>query len=286
MTKGAGTAWRRRWLVGGGLVMAAVLSACSTAPSSYSPSNAGAGVVTESVITPTAIQSPQARSTLGTQWAEGRESRVRAVNAVRVTPDHPQDVQQMRYSDEQSIRNALGERADHQLSMLLARGDVEWRLTGDNGQTLRIYSDRASNYQLAGYNGMRYEMHFSNRSNRVYEVVTTVDGLDVMSGKPGSLRSSGYILRPGETVTIDGFRRSSQEVAAFRFSGKGNAYAANTPAGDARNIGVLGVALFETQLDEPVRRIDESGRSDGSRNAPNAFPADRNPYAPPPQYQR
>ena len=269
---------RRIWQTVAGLALAAALAACSTQPQSYSQSRADAPAAA-----PMAA-SPQVQSTLGTQWGEGRESRVRTVKAERVAPDRPSDVRQLRYSDEASIRQALGPRADQQLSMLLARGDVELRVTGEGGQALRIYSDQAANYQLAGYSGMRYEMHFNNHSNRVYEVVATVDGLDVMSGQPGSLRNTGYLVRPGDKVTIAGFRRSNQEVAAFRFSGKGSAYAANTPAGDSRNIGVIGVALFETRLDEPARTTDAPRRPQG--DAPNAFPADGGPYAQPPQYRR
>ena len=282
MAMQTGTPHRRIWQVWGSLAMLATLGACSTAPQPYSQSSAVSAVATA----PAAVQSPQARSTLGTQWGEGRESRVRTVKASRLTPDLPQVVEQMRYSDEASIRKALGPRADSQLSVLLAQGAVEWRITGEGGQALRIYSERAGNYQLAGYNGVRYEMHFSNRSDRAYEVVATVDGLDVMNGEPGSLRNSGYILRPGEKITIDGFRRSNQEVAAFRFSSKGNAYATNTPAGDSRNIGVIGVALFETHLYESASHDDEPRRPDAKRDAPNAFPADAGPYAQPPQYRR
>ena len=268
---------RRIWHAAAGLALAAAVAACSTQPQNYAQTRSEAPAAA-----PMAA-SPQVQSTLGTQWGEGRESRVRTVQAARVTPDRPADVQQLRYSDEASIRQALGPRADQQLSVLLARGDVEMRVTGDSGQALRIYSDQAANYQLAGYSGMRYEMHFKNHSNRVYEVVATVDGLDVMSGQPGSLRNTGYLVRPGDKITIAGFRRSNQEVAAFRFSGKGNAYAANTPAGDSRNIGVIGVALFETRLDQPASS-DTPRRPQG--DAPNAFPADGGPYAQPPQYRR
>lgn len=279
MAKQTRLASLRIWQLATCTVLAAVLGACSSMPQPYSSPSAETSA-SVAAAAPTSV----VRSTLGTQWGEGRESRVHTINATRVTPDQAQDVQQLRYSDENSIRNALGARAESQLSVLLARGDVEWRITGDNGQTLRIYRDGAGNYQLAGYSGMRYELQLSNHSNRVYEVVATVDGLDVMNGEPGSLRNMGYILRPGSKITIDGFRRSNQEVAAFRFSGKGNAYAANTPAGDSRNIGVIGVALFETRLDEsePARRYEAPQRS----GAPNPFPADRGSYAQPPQYRR
>jgi hypothetical protein len=44
-------------------------------------------------------------------------------------------------------------------------------------------------------------------------------------------------------LVIDGFRQSWDEVAAFRFGRVADSYAART-SGD-RNVGVIGVALFE-----------------------------------------
>jgi hypothetical protein len=111
-----------------------------------------------------------------------------------------------------------------------------------------LHHARSRDYQLAGRHGERYELVYSNRSQRHYEVVATVDGLDVLTGQAGSVHSAGYLLRPGETLRIEGFRKSQREVAAFRFAGKERAYAGNTPAGDARNVGVIGAALFEVRL--------------------------------------
>ncbi len=79
---------------------------------------------------------------------------------------------------------------------------------------------------------------------------------------------------------IEGFRKNEREVAAFRFASPDDAYASNSAAGDSRNLGVIGVALFE--LDAPA-----SGR-EAPADGPQAFPADaRNGggYAPPPRYR-
>ena len=64
----------------------------------------------------------KAESTLGTQWGEGRESVTKAVRASRLTPDRPRAVEQMRYSDLDSIRRAIGKYAERQLNALLADG--------------------------------------------------------------------------------------------------------------------------------------------------------------------
>lgn len=302
--------WRQRWwqsLLG--LLVSAGLAACSmpprkdipqggvtesapmpvpaseaeSAPVQASPSVASAGA---KMMAPKA--DARAASTLGTQWGEGRESVTKVVRASRLTPDNPLAVQQLRYSDRESILRAIGKYAERQTNVLLANGDVEMAVVNANAIAFPVYATRgAKDYHVAGRAGERYELVYINRSRRFYEVVATVDGLDVLNGKPGSLRNDGYLLRPGERLVIDGFRKSDREVAAFRFSGKDRAYANNTPAGDARNVGVIGTALFEVRLNErdpdlPPRKPPAEVELKG----PDAFPGDGGSYAPPPQYRR
>ncbi|MGI8436442.1 MAG: hypothetical protein ACR2NX_05995 [Chthoniobacterales bacterium] len=56
---------------------------------------------------------------------------------------------------------------------------------------------------------------------------------------------------------VDGFRQSTEAVAAFRFGSVNESYA-NQKYGDSRNIGVIGLAIFNeygtTPLDEEARR--------------------------------
>ena len=287
MRKSIGSWWQ--FLLG--LLFVAGLSACSMQPPAATvtqdrASASGASYGTSASAAAPAPRAAKAEATLGTQWGEGRESVTKVVRASRLTPDQPRFVGQMRYSDEASIRRALGQYAERQLNALLADGDVEMQIGSGQGQPpLRIFSSRGGqDYYVAGRAGERYELIYTNRSNRFYEVVATVDGLDVLTGQPGSVRNEGYLLRPGERLVIDGFRKNDREVAAFRFSNKDRAYA-NTPAGDARNVGVIGSALFEVRLDErdpdlPVNPVPAAQRQ------PQAFPADGGRYAPPPQYRR
>lgn len=289
--------WRQRWwqsLLG--LLVVAGLAACSSPVPRVSTQESVTEAASISVPAPVAssasakMMAPKeakAASTLGTQWGEGRESVTKVVQASRVTPDRPEAVQQLRYSDRESILRAIGKYAERQNNVLLANGDVEMAVVNANAVGFPIYSTRgAKDYHVAGRAGDRYELVYTNRSQRYYEVIATVDGLDVLNGKPGSLKNDGYLIRPGERLVIDGFRKSDREVAAFRFSGKERAYANNTPTGDARNVGVIGTALFEVRLDErdpdlPRRRAPELELRD-----PRAFPGDNDRYAPPPQYRR
>lgn len=265
---------RRCWQTLCALLLAAGLAACGAPQSGLDP------------LAAVAQRGPQVESTLGTQWGEGRESVTYDVEATRLHPEHAQALSQLRYSDETSIRRALGGSADRQLNVLLADGAVEWSVLDGQGQALPVYSQRgSSSYQLAGRHGERYVLVFTNRSSRNYEVAATVDGLDVLSGQAGSLQNAGYLLRAGQTLHIEGFRKNSREVAAFRFATKDRAYAAHTAAGDARNIGVIGAALFEVQLaGSPAAQPPRNG---AGAPAPQAFPGDagRSGYAPPPQYR-
>lgn len=277
----------QRWCVVAAM-LAALLGCAPTLPSGPSSAavNESASAVSPAPQAQRSAQNTERRlvpatralaSTLGTQWGEGRDSVVRYVPAERVT-QQPQALRQIGYTDLASIQQALGRHADQQLNILLTGGKVEWSVLGDQEQALPIYSTRgAQDYRVAGKQGERYELQFVNRSQSRYEVVATVDGLDVLSGQPGSQTAGGYILEPGQTMRIDGFRKSASEVAAFRFARKPQAYASNTPAGDARNVGAMGVALFELKPTAPPQ----------TPAGPQAFPADAGtaPYALPPVYR-
>lgn len=291
---------RRIWQAAAGLALVAALAACSTQPRAVASASQDGGVVAldaapapaPAVSPPSAVmsaaptRSAKVESTLGTQWGEGLESVVKSVRASRLTPDRPRDVGQMRYSDMESIRRALGKYAERQTNALLGDGDVEMAVASAAGAGYPIFATRgAKDYHVAGRAGDRYNLVYINRSQRYYEVVATVDGLDVTSGQAGRVHNEGYLLRPGDRLVIDGFRKSNREVAAFRFSRKERAYANNTAAGDARNPGVIGTALFEVRLDEPDPYLQPQRAAEGQKGEPRAFPGDASRYAPPPKYR-
>ncbi|VTR21536.1 Uncharacterised protein [Serratia fonticola] len=89
---------------------------------------------------------------------------------------------------------------------------------------------------------------YNTSPSKTYEVVTAVDGLDVISGRSGSLRNSGYLVSPKGTLVIEGFRKSDSSVAAFRFAKPDDSYAASSLAGEKENVGVIGVAVYEMAL--------------------------------------
>jgi hypothetical protein len=156
---------------------------------------------------------------LGTQWGEGLESKTRTVVTKRLSAQ-PDDVASLGYNEASAVRRAVGNNPERRLSMLLADGDVEWSVLDEEGRPLPLQRARRGTggddmFRLAGVEGARYTLRFRNLSERSYEVIATVDGLDVLNGKPGSLRNGGYVLRPLQALTIEGFRKSQNEVAAF-----------------------------------------------------------------------
>ena len=143
-------------------------------------------------------------------------------------------------------------------------------LVGENGRELDTYTHRGRFY-VHGQPGERYSIRVSNPTDRRVEAVVAVDGLDVIDGETASFRSKrGYIVPARGSVTIDGFRVSTEAVAAFRFSSVRNSYAGRK--GKARHVGVVGVAFFDEKVPPiialPVRpssrpswraRIEEKG---------------------------
>lgn len=115
-------------------------------------------------------------------------------------------------------------------------------LIGERGDVLPTYEAEGRFYVL-GDAGERYSVHVRNPTNRRVEAVVSVDGLDVIDGETADFASKrGYVIPAGSEVRIDGWRVSTSQVAAFRFSSVRTSYAGRK--GQPRNVGVIGVALF------------------------------------------
>ena len=112
----------------------------------------------------------------------------------------------------------------------------------------------AGETHVLGQQGSRYVLRVHNRSGRRIEAVVSVDGLDVIDGKAGDFAGKrGYLVDAHGYVDIDGWRLSNREAAAFRFSPIADSYAAKT--GSARNVGVIGVAVFPERIVAPPRPV-------------------------------
>jgi len=87
----------------------------------------------------------------------------------------------------------------------------------------------------------------------------SVDGLDVLDGRRASLRKRGYIMTPRSQLIIEEFRQSTEAVAAFRFSPVRESYA-NEKHHDTRNVGVIGVAIFNERGTNPWSDVEVQRR--------------------------
>ena len=105
------------------------------------------------------------------------------------------------------------------------------------------------NYVM-GHTGERYVIRVANHTGRRIEAVVTVDGRDAVDGKPGDFRNKrGYLVPAWGQVDIDGWRLSQSQAATFRFSSVADSYAARM--GNAREVGVIGVAVFPERVYYP-----------------------------------
>jgi hypothetical protein len=212
------------------------------------------------------------RPGLGTTWGETRTSRVSTTPFIRDDSDSPFEVTRIFYDDAQGVRAMLRHSGFGSLrddSFDVAGGALSVRLLTGSGRPLPGVSGEGRHF-VAGDAGERYLIQIHNRTDERFEVVATVDGLDVVDGRAGGLHKRGYVIQPFATLEIDGFRQSFDSVAAFRFGAVDESYSARK--GDARNVGVIGIAFFaEAGSEQPWlgrRRGDEARR----RLEADAFP--------------
>ena len=225
---------------------------------------------------PTPDRRPQERPGLGTVFGENMTSHVRMKTFVRAT-SRPFATIAMHYNDEEGVRAHTSYRGRSHLAAYRAHtpaGGITVALTDRYGNLLPG-GDANGRALIVGRAGERYNIVIQNQTGGRYEVVTSVDGLDVIDGRPANLSKRGYVLEPYSTLTIDGFRTSSASVAAFRFGRVSQSYAART-SGD-RNVGVVGVGFFAER--GSVWTTDELRR----RDTADPFPGEPG-YARPPRY--
>jgi hypothetical protein len=127
------------------------------------------------------------------------------------------------------------------LEVYAGDGSLSVALVDDAGRTLPGLHAGGRTLVL-GHDGQRYRIVVRNATTARFEIVASVDGLDVIDGKPGDPNRRGYLVDPHDVLVIDGFRTSDANVAAFRFGRVAESYAAQTSSD--RNVGVVGLAIF------------------------------------------
>ncbi|HIA9514040.1 TPA: hypothetical protein ACWSWH_002399 [Escherichia coli] len=238
----------KKWKVRSALIALVVLLAGCSSNAQYNSSTSG---------------------NVGTAWGGDVHSSVQGVSAERAWRD-PAEMIVISYS------TTVPSGYDRVYSIRI--NELEYAIRDGNFNSLpitRVYdsSNNEPRYIVHARVGMNYQLYVRNYSrNTNYEIVATVDGLDVLNGKQGSLNNNGYIVNAGDSLAIKGFRKDKHTEAAFQFANVADSYAANSAQGDVRNTGVIGFAAFELQGPAQNALPPCSGQ---------AFPADNNGYAPP-----
>ena len=242
-------------------------AAPSSAPGGFRDDSAGV-----------ARKSPEpSRQGLGTEWGESRTSRIRDVSFVRADGSRPMAVTTLHYNDRNGVDALMslhGARTFRSRDLDAVDGMLSVSVRDSSGDPFEALRAGERTFVI-GRVGERYSIVIENRSNHRFEAVATVDGLDVINGRAGSMDNRGYVMMPFATVEIDGFRQSASSVAAFRFGAIGDSYAAQK--GAARNVGVIGIAFFGERGD----RFDDP-RDTRLRDTANPFPGTDRRFAAPP----
>lgn len=198
---------------------------------------------------------------LGTKWGDEIDSHVTEVQLKRKS-DSPLAETIVQYAD----KNYKGKTIN---SISIAAGKVSFSVIDDRGNRIPMYRVGQS-YYLSGREGQSYQLQYENNTAKTFEVVASVDGVDVIDGSEASRSNSGYVLHAHDSLKIEGFRKSESAVASFTFSKPKDVYAANSENGSIQNAGVIGTVLYELEAPE-----DEAKPVNKYAPPPNAFPADR-----------
>jgi hypothetical protein len=213
------------------------------------------------------------RPGLGTTWGETMSSRVSNAPFERGS-SNPFSIATVNYNDQLGIsamlRGASPAAFATSAAAVVNNGTLTVRLVDAGGSPLPTFANGGRNL-AQGEVGQRYMIEISNQSPNRVEAVVTVDGLDVIDGRPGSLSKRGYLVQPFATVDIDGFRQNMDEVAAFRFGSVRGSYAAGK--GSDRNVGVIGVAFFAERGARQPWNERELNRRESADPFPGRFAA-------------
>lgn len=217
------------------------------------------------------LNSPAERPGLATGWGHQKDSPITGQSFVRAS-SKPAGTDVIYYNNKKGIEAMTGSVTRVEGMQTAAGGLVEWGVKGRSG-FLACYKEGNRGFMLdssygrrlvAGESNSTYTIAVRNRSKSTLEIVASVDGLDVFDGKTASFSKRGYLVNPGSTLEIDGFRTSNDSVAAFKFSSVADSYA-NLRHGDTRNVGVIGLAVFTqknvdpwTWMPEEVRQRDQA----------------------------
>lgn len=243
------------------LLLCVFLAACSKKQSQNDVSHNSSTTASADAAADAANNEVASDEKLGTKWGDEIDSQVTEVDLKRKS-NSPLAETQVQYADKQYQGKPIQ-------GISVAGGKISFTIIDDRGDTIPLYRV-GSNYYLAGREGQSYQLHYENNTSKTFEIVTSVDGIDVIDGSAASRSNSGYVLHAHDTLTIEGFRKSADAVASFTFGKPEESYAANSDNGSIDNAGIIGTVVYELEAPEENKKpINKYAPP------PNAFPADK-----------
>ncbi|WP_113960913.1 hypothetical protein [Roseimicrobium gellanilyticum] len=213
---------------------------------------------------------PGLGTTLGNEYTDNSVSTM----FYRRNQSTPDAVGSFHYNDEdgaKAMADFLGDSSKHTGSFKLAGGRVKASLdTGWYGGKLPWYESNGKIFVI-GQAGSSYSIILENPGKEKVEVVVSVDGLDTLSGTPASASRRGYVIPSKSQIRIDGMKYNGK-MRRFEFGSVRNSQAAKT-GGErgARNVGVIGVAVYvEDEAAAKMARIKEGMTRDDARAFPGS----------------
>lgn len=243
------------------LIFGMWLSACSKKTEQSASDSAVVADTTSAEATDAANSNVAENEKLGTKWGDDLTSNVTSVDLKRLSQE-PVAQTAVRYASKQYQGKSVN-------SLSIASGMLSFSVINDQDKALPLVRE-GQNYFLKAKDGQSYQLHYENHSDKTFEIVASVDGLDVLTGQEASKYASGYVLHPHQSLNIEGFRKSDSSVASFTFGKPDESYAANSQHGSIDNTGIIGTVIYELEAPE----IEEAKAVSQYAQPPEAFPAD------------
>lgn len=147
-----------------------------------------------------------------------------------------------------------------------------------NGNRCKQYNHNGKIF-IEAKEGSEYSIELKNNQWKRILAVCSVDGLDILNGNTAEEDGPGYVINGRDSSRFDGFRVSNDKVAKFVFDYKGASYAADKGNGAEKNVGVIGIRLFDEKYVPPVIPTEIHNHHHHHHNPPwwGLYP----PYNPP-----
>lgn len=115
-----------------------------------------------------------------------------------------------------------------------------------NGRACKEYTHKGMSF-IEARSGTNYTVKIKNDNPYRVMAVLSVDGLDVVTGKPAEETNTGYIIDAYSSLDVKGYRISDDNSASFIFTSKGKSYVQQAKS-NATNAGVIGLRTYKEKL--------------------------------------